>query len=41
MTEVTCKHCSYTWEYTGMSIYAQCPRCQRNNSLRASEDNDE
>lgn len=37
MTEITCNHCGYTWDYTGISIYAQCPRCQRSNSLRGSE----
>lgn len=38
MTEITCNHCNYTWDYTGISIYAQCPRCQRSNSLRGRSD---
>lgn len=38
MTEITCDHCGYTWDYTGISIYAQCPRCQRSNSLRGETD---
>lgn len=41
MTKVTCDHCGYTWEYTGISVYAQCPRCQRSNSLRGNAEDSE
>lgn len=35
---IKCEHCDYIWDYTGISVYAQCPRCQRSNSLREEFD---
>ena len=26
---IKCQHCSYTWTYSGLSIYAACPTCHR------------
>lgn len=32
-TEVQCRHCNHQWTYSGMTPYAQCPKCQKSNKL--------
>lgn len=38
---ITCKFCSYQWEYTGIAItgqYATCPMCKGSNKLKEDEE---
>lgn len=38
-TEVTCKHCSHTWEYKGDSkVGATCPSCSLKTPIHPQED---
>jgi uncharacterized Zn finger protein (UPF0148 family) len=33
MTETTCNHCEYEWNYTGDMDMTTCPNCQRKTEV--------
>jgi len=33
MTDVTCTHCDYRWEYGGDLQYATCPSCRSKTAV--------